>query len=434
MIKPEDLELGTKMYQWVKDLMPINRSLTGEGVRQTLQYLKEINPDLTIKAVPTGKKVYDWTIPNEWKINDAYIADLDGNRVISFSESNLHVVGYSTSIDCMLSREELEPHLYSIKEQPNAIPYVTSYYKENWGFCLTQNQRDGLGHGPFRVVIDSRLHEGVMNYGELLIQGESKEEILFTTYICHPSMANNELSGPALLTALAQLIQKIPNRRYSYRFLFTVETIGSIYFINSCLARLKKYLLAGWVVTCVGDDRAFSYVPSRNGNSLADRVSLIALRDRVEKYHSYSWLERGSDERQYCAPGVDLPVASVMRSKYDTYPEYHTSLDDLTVVSPEGLAGAYDIYRYIVDILESNYKPNSVNLCEPQLGKRNLYPNTSTKETFEIVQNLMNVISFADGRNDVISISEMCQLSYSETLAIILKLGEAGIVTRSEKH
>ena len=429
MFDPEDLAHGTKMYQWVKDLMPINRSLTGEGVRQTLQYLKEINPDLTIKAVATGKKVYDWTIPHEWKISDAYIADINGNRVISFSESNLHVVGYSTSIDCMLTREELEPHLYSIKEQPTAIPYVTSYYKENWGFCLTQDQRDGLGNGPFRVVIDSQLHKGVMNYGELLIPGESKEEILFTTYVCHPSMANNELSGPALLTALAQHIQKIPNRRYSYRFLFTVETIGSIYFINSCLARLKKRLLAGWVVTCVGDDRAFSYVPSRIGNSLADRVSLLALRDRAKKYDSYSWLERGSDERQYCSPGVDLPVASVMRSKYDTYPEYHTSLDDLTVVSPEGLAGAYNVYRYIVDILETNYKPNTVNLCEPQLGKRNLYPNTSTKETFETVKNLMNVISFADGRNDVISISEMCQLSYLETLAIILKLSEAGVVT-----
>ena len=412
-------DIGRELYNQIVELFPINRSLTGEGVRKTLQYFREKLPELNIYEVPTGTKAFDWTVPNEWKVTDAYIADLNGNQLISFKKNNLHLVGYSIPIDKVMSKSELEAHLYSLPNQRDAIPYITSYYNKNWGFCLSQDQRDQLGAGPFHVVIQSQLFPGSMSYGELVIQGESKQEILLTTYVCHPSMASNELSGPVILAALAQWLKSQKSLRYSYRVLFLVETIGSIYYLSQHMKYLKENVIAGWVLTCLGDDREYSYLPSRLGNTLTDRVSKKVLLGIDANFLEYTWLDRGSDERQFCAPGVDLPVGSIMRSKYDEYPEYHTSLDDLDFVSPAGLKGSFLALQKVISTIESRkcYKIN-VN-CEPQLGKRGLYPTLSTKESVSSVYNFMNVISYLDGRNDIEEIAELCEISIQETEEII---------------
>jgi aminopeptidase-like protein len=424
-------DIGSELYNQIVELFPIDRSLTGEGVRETLKYFRKTLPELTIYEVPTGTKAFDWTIPNEWKVTDAYIADLKGNQLISFKKNNLHLVGYSIPIDKIMNKSELEAHLYSLPNQRNAIPYITSYYTENWGFCLSQNQRDQLGSGPFHVVIQSQLFLGSMSYGELVIQGESKQEILLTTYVCHPSMASNELSGPVILTALAQWLKSQSSLRYTYRILFLVETIGSVYYLSQHIKHLKENVIAGWVLTCLGDDRAYSYLPSRFGNTLTDRVSRKVLKAIDPNYLEYTWLERGSDERQFCAPGVDLPVGSIMRSKYAEYPEYHTSLDNLDFVSPAGLQGSYFVLQKVIETIESQkrYKIN-VN-CEPQLGKRGLYPALSTKESASTVYNLMNVISYLDGRFSTEEIAEFCNISISETEEIITRLLEANLIENS---
>lgn len=422
------------MYNQIVELFPINRSLTGEGVRNTLEYFKNILPELAIYEVPTGTKAFDWTIPNEWKVTDAYIADLKGNRLISFKNNNLHLVGYSIPIDTIMNKSDLEEHLYSLPNQKNAIPYVTSYYSENWGFCLSQIQRDQLGQGPFHVVIQSQLFPGSMSYGELIIHGESKQEVLLTTYVCHPSMASNELSGPVILAALARWLKNQGTLRYTYRILFLVETIGSIYYLSKHIKYLKENVIAGWVLTCLGDDRAYSYLPSRFGNTLADRVSKKVLEGIDANYIKYTWLDRGSDERQFCAPGVDLPVGSIMRSKYDEYPEYHTSLDNLDFVSPAGLQGGFLALQKAIRTIESR-KCYKINVdCEPQLGKRGLYPSLSTKESVSTVYNLMNVISYLDGRFDIEEIAEMCQISINETEEIIARLIEAKLIENSNSN
>ena len=342
------------MHSWMHDLFPICRSITGDGNRETLAYLKDRFPELVLHEIPTGARVFDWEIPPEWRIREAYIEDSEGHRLIDFSNCNLHVVGYSDPVDRTMSREELEGHLHSLPDQPSAIPYVTSYYRRQWGFCVTQQQRESLGQGPFRVRIDSELFDGSLTYADAVLPGSTSEEVLFSTYICHPSMANNELSGPVVTLALARWLAQVPDRRYTYRFVFVPETIGAIAYISEHLHHLQEHVRAGWVVTCVGDERCYSYLPSRRGDGLSDRVSLQVLRERVGDFRQYSFLDRGSDERQYCSPGVDLPVCSVMRSKYEEYPEYHTSLDDLDVVTPEGLAGSAALLQDCIRVLEAN--------------------------------------------------------------------------------
>ena len=422
--------ISEQMYRWVSELFPYNRSLTGTGVRKTLEYIKDLLPKLEIFEVPSGTNAFDWTVPKEWTINDAWIADLSGNKLIDFKNNNLHVMGYATPVDRIVTRDELEAHLYSLADQPDAIPYITSYYKENYGFCLTQTQRDSLGDGPFHIFIDSRLFNGNMTYAELFIPGETQDEIFFSTYVCHPSMANNELSGPVVATALAKHIQSLEVRRYSYRFLFTVENIGATYYVSKNLTRMQSNIKAGWVLTCMGDNRTYSYVPSRVGNSLTDSISRRVLQDLGEEFKEYSWLDGGSDERRYNSPGVELPIGSLMRSMYGEYPEYHTSLDNLEVVSPAGLNGGLIMLQNAVRILETNFHLRINTLCEPQLGKRGLYPNISTKSSTAEVRNLMNVISFLDGNLDLLEIAEKCQVSYGEVLSIVERLKFAGLLDR----
>lgn len=409
-----------------KDLFPIARSITGSGVRETLSYLSNAIPGLQVHEVPSGTQAFDWTVPDEWTIHDAYIADEMGNRVVDFQQHNLHVVGYSEPVDAWLDRDELDKYLYSLPDQPDAIPYVTSYYVRRWGFCLTHNQREVLLPGRYHVVVDSELKPGVLNYGELILPGREDREVLLSTYICHPSMGNNELSGIVVTAALAQWLLGLAERRYTYRIVFIPETIGSIVYLSRHLKEMKQKTVAGFVVTCVGDDRAYSLLPSRKGTTLADRVSKHILDRQIKNYVCYSFLKRGSDERQYCSPLVDLPVVSIMRTKYGAYPEYHTSLDDLSLISPEGLGGAFNVIKSCLQALEVNYRYKVTIPCEPQLGKRGLYKLTSNQDA----DTLNNLLAYADGESDLLELAEIIDADVIECAEIAHSLELCGLLER----
>ena len=423
IMNPENNKIsGKQMHLWACDLFPICRSITGQGVRDTLKYLKELLPGLLIKEVPSGKKAFDWTVPDEWNIRDAFIEDKEGKRIIDYRNHNLHIMGYSESVDEWLKLEELDRHLYSIPDQPDAIPYVTSYYERRWGFCLTHNQRNSLKDECYRVVVDSDIKPGVMNYAELIIPGESKQEVLLSTYICHPSMANNELSGPVVTTALAQWVSSLDKRRYTYRIIFIPETIGSIVYLKKNLSHLKQYVIAGFNITCLGDERCYSFLPTRNGNTLSDRVALHVLKHIDPDFIHYTWLDRGSDERQYCSPGVDLPIATIMRSKYGEYPEYHTSLDNLDFITPDGLKGSYQALEATIKCVEQNKIPRPTTFCEIQLEKRGLYPHRGCKDASKEVRNILNLISYSDGENNLLDIAELIGLPFWEVCSIYERL------------
>ena len=423
--------IGKWCFALAKELWPIARSITGPGVRETLGIIKREIPSLQIFEVPSGEAAFDWTVPDEWTIRDAYIEDEKGNRVVDFKENNLHVVGYSTSVDAWLELSELQPHLYSLPDQPDAIPYVTSYYRKRWGFCLSDTQKYRLSDGRYRVFIDSDLKPGVLNYGELLIEGRESEEIFLSTYVCHPSMANNELSGPVVTTALVKWLLKQPNLRYSYRVVFIPETIGSLVYMSRNLDDMRAKIKAGFNITCIGDDRCYSYLPSRRANSLSDVVAQHVLKHIDSTVKKYSWLDRGSDERQYCAPGADLPIATIMRSKYCEYPEYHTSLDTLGgVVTEDGLTGGFRALQTAISIIELNFTPVVTTIGEPQLGKRGLYPDTSHKGSTDGVRNLINMISLSDGTKSLLEIAEIMDTPFIELLELAKPIVEAGLLRK----
>ena len=417
--------VGYEMYQWAKDIFPINRSITGPGVRLTLAYLSKLLPNLIVHEVPSGTQAFDWTVPDEWTIRDAYITDETGNRVVDFRQHNLHVVGYSEPVNVWLDRIELDKYLYSLPNQPDAIPYITSYYERRWGFCLSHKQREALPSGRYNAVVDSELKPGMLNYAELILPGETSEEVFLSTYVCHPSMANNELSGPTVTTFIANWLASRSNNRYSYRLIFIPETIGSITYLSRNKDHLKANVFAGFNVTCIGDNRAYSYLPSRNGNSISDTVARHVLKHISPTYKSYKWTDRGSDERQYCAPGIDLPIASIMRTKYGKYDEHHTSLDDLlNVVTPEGLDGGFNALKSAIEALEENKFPKVNVYCEPQLGKRGLYPTLSTKSSGNEVRLMMDLITWADGSKSMLEIAEICDVPIWELYPIVKNLSE----------
>lgn len=407
MTERTDISIGHLIHSFAKELWPINRSLTGEGVRQTLHKIRMQLPNLSIKSVPSGTKVFDWIVPKEWSVNEAYILSPRGEKLCDFSKNNLHLVGYSTPFNGKLNLQELKKHLHTLPDQPQAIPYVTSYYQKRWGFCMSHQDYDKLEDGIYTVRIDAQLFDGFLNYGELLIRGKSPHEVLISTYICHPSMANNELSGPTVVTFLSKWLTDISRLNYTYRIIFVPETIGSITYLHFNHKELKNTVFAGYNVSCVGDNRSYSYLPSRNGKALSDKIAKHVLGHIDPHYKEFSWLDRGSDERQYCAPGIDLPIASIMRTKYGEYPEYHTSLDDLqNVVTPEGLAGGFSALQRAIEAIENNQNYRVKVLCEPQLSNRGLYPTLSTKKSVQRTKIMMAFLSMCDGYTSLLEIAE----------------------------
>lgn len=418
------------MYALCGKMFPYCRSITGDGVRATLKALQEVVPEITVHEVSSGTKAFDWTVPKEWRIRDAWIKNSSGDKIVDFKKHNLHVVGYSTPVDKIVSLDELKSILYTQPDQPDAIPYVTSYYKERYGFCVTQKQFDALTDDNYHIYIDSELFDGSLTYGELIIPGESEQEILISTYFCHPSMANNELSGPAVSVYLAKWLMSLPKRRYTYRFVYVPETIGSLTYMSQGdhLAKMKENVIAGWNLSCVGDDRTYSMVATRYGNTLTDKVTENVLGFIYPDYKHYSFLKRGSDERQYNAPGIDLPVCGFSRSKYGEYPEYHTSKDDMGLISPSGLMGAYKVMQDCINALEYNRKYKVVCLGEPQLGKRGLYPTISQKGSYDEVTAMVDFIAYADGKNDLIDISNIIGVPVKNIWPIAEKLVKAELI------
>ena len=419
------------LLKFCKDLYTIPRSLTGKGVVDTLNYIQGIIP-IKINHVKSGSKVFDWTVPPEWNISEGYIIDLSsGEKILDFSNHNLHVIGYSDAVDKEVDYDELVEHLYYIEEQPNAIPYITSYYSRRWGFCMSYNQYKLLNKtSRFKIHINSEFKDdGVLSYGELCIKGKTDKEIFFSSYICHPQMVNNELSGPAVLTGIAEHLLMRGDNYYSYRFVLIPETIGSIVYLSRNLDVLKSNVFGGFNLTCVGDERSWGLIPSRYGNNISDVIAEYVLHQKNKDYVKYTWLDRGSDERQYCSPGVDLPISSVTRSKYGQYPEYHTSLDNFDFVTENGLNESLEFYLKCIDVFEKNrFFPKLNVLCEPQLGKRDLYPNISTKKSIKIVENMMNFISYCDGTNSILEISKICNIDFDESFKYYVNMKDNGLI------
>jgi aminopeptidase-like protein len=416
------------MIQLLHRLFPICRSLTGDGVRRTLAILREELPDLAVHEVPTGTRVFDWTIPDEWNIRAARLTGPDGEVIADMDACNLHVVGYSEPVDRDIDLEELQDHLHSRPDLPHAVPYVTSYYKRHWGFCLPHAQRAALRPGRYHAFIDATLAPGSLTYADLILPGKEDREILLSTYVCHPSMANNELSGPVVAVRLAKWLAERP-RRFGYRFVFAPETIGAIAYLSRHLRHLQEKTAAGFNLSCLGDDRSYSYVPSRKGGTLADRVALHVLEHFHPDFVRYSFLDRQSDERQYCAPGIDLPFCSVMRTKYSAFPEYHTSLDDLNLVTEKGLEGGYTVVRRCLEALEADLTYSPKVLCEPQMGRRGLYATLSTVgSTDGFVTRMMNLLAYIDGRTSLLDIAETIGLDVFQCDRIAQLLVEHGII------
>jgi aminopeptidase-like protein len=397
---------GPQMFALMERLWPLCRAIMGDGVRETLAILKEHLPGLVVHEIPTGSKCFDWTVPQEWSIRGAFVEGPDGRRVIDFADTNLHVVQYSEPVDRVMDLEELQPYLHSVPDLPDAVPFVTSYYKRSWGFCLADRVRQALAPGQYRVKIDSDLKDGSLSYGELYLRGASDREVLISTYICHPSMANNELSGPCVTAGLASWLQRRDNR-YSYRIIFVPETIGAICYLSRHLDELKARVIAGFVMTCVGDDRAWSFMPSRAGNTLSDRAARHVIKHLAPGCVEYSFLQRGSDERQYCSPGVDLPVCSIMRTKYMTYPEYHTSLDNLDFVSAAGMGQSLAVHRRLLETLEIDCTPVATVIGEPRMSDRGLRPSTGKRGSAASGMPMMHLLAYADGARTLLEIADV---------------------------
>lgn len=414
---------GQEMHDLAKRLWPIHRSITGDGTRQTLRILQEFMPSLVIHEVPSGTDVFDWTIPDEWNMKCAQLIGPDGEVVIDYAHNNLHVVGYSVAVNLELTLEQLQPHLHSIPEQPDAIPYVTSYYNRTWGFCLPHRQRELLKPGRYRAVIDATLEPGFLTYADLVLPGKVEDEIFISTYVCHPSMANNELSGPMVATGLATWIMNNPDHHYTYRFAFTPESIGAITYASRHLRHLKEHVIAGFQLTCIGDDRHYTYLASRNGNTRIDRIAKRVLSKRPN-YVEYSYLGRGSDERTYSSAGVDLPFISIMRTRYGDYPEYHSSDDDLEhVVTPTGLQGGLEAVKECIMVIETEPVLTTLTYGEPQLGKRGLYHTMLHRDTSLEVLMRTQILAYADGKHDLHDLAELLDIDTDYLRSEITELG-----------
>ena len=429
--------MSVKKYYFIakQKLYPICRSITGNGVRDTLKIIKKEFLKLKIHSVPSGTKVFDWNIPPEWNIKDAYILDKDNKKIVDFKNNNLHLVGYSIPINKFLSKKDLFNHIHTLPKQPKAIPYITSYYKKYWGFCVSHNEKQKFekkykNSDKFKVVINSNLNaRGKLNYGELILKGKSKEEILISTYVCHPSMANDNLSGTIVSMCLINYFSKLKNLEKTIRFIFIPETIGAITFLSKNLKYLKDNVIGGFNLSCVGDDKHHSCMFTKYENTLSDRSIVEAYNKLRIKFKRYSFLDRGSDERQYNSPGIDLPIATIFRTKFGNNPEYHTSLDDFNYVTEKGINGAFKVVKEAINILNKKIIPKNKILCEPLMGKRGLRSTLSTKNIKMLSLSYMNFLQYADGKIDLKQISERIKLSYKETFKIYNILKKHRLIT-----
>jgi aminopeptidase-like protein len=415
------------MYELIAALYPICRSISGNGVRKTLGLLQDLIP-LEVHEVPSGTRVFDWTIPQEWNIEDAYIKDSTGRRIVDFGASNLHVVNYSVPVKRTMSLGELRDHLHTLPEHPEWIPYRTSYYHENWGFCLSERQLSELTDREYEVCIDSSLTDGFLTYGECFIKGQSEEEVLISCHTCHPSLCNDNLSGIALAVELAKHLQS-DKRRYSYRLLFIPGTIGSITWLARNESRLDR-IKHGFVLTCVGDKGPATYKKSRRGDAEIDRAFKYVLRHSSLESGILEFCPYGYDERQFCSPGFNLPVGCFMRSQHGTFPEYHTSADNLDFVEPTALADSLELCVSVIDILENNRTFLNQNpKCEPQLGRRGLYRNLAGQAAVKLNElALLWVLNLSDGSHSLLDISERSEMEFSVIKWASNALTECGLL------
>ena len=420
---------GRDMYDLIAELYPICRSITGEGFRSTLDTLAR-HLDLAVHEVPSGTRVFDWTVPREWNITDAYVETSAGERVIDFRASNLHVVSYSVPVDARMSLYQLRPHLHTLPEHPEWIPYRTSYYDDNWGFCLSQRQLDRLAEDEYHVVIDSSLTDGYLTYGEYLVPGASAEEVLVSCHACHPSLCNDNLSGVALATWLAKALAG-SEPRYSYRFLFIPGTIGSITWLALNEATLPR-VKAGLVLACVGDPGGLTYKRSRRGDTEIDRAVGHVLMTSGTDHEINEFSPYGYDERQFCSPGFDLPVGCLNRTPYARYPEYHTSADDLDFIRPDSLADSFKTCLAAFRVLEENATYLNQNpKCEPQLGRRGLYGaigGRSDTQQFQLA--MLWVLNLSDGAHSLLDIAERSELEFGLVTEATDALVRAGLLVR----
>lgn len=404
-------DIGQELHRFAADLYPICRSITGNGIRETLAQIESRIPLQTFE-VPTGTQVFDWNVPKEWNIRDAYIADSGGQRVVDFQKCNLHVMNYSVPVHETMPLSKLQPHLFTIPERPDWIPYRTTYYKEDWGFCLSHHQMMGIEDGEYEVCIDSTLQDGHLTYGECYLGGRSSDEVLISCHACHPSLANDNLSGLTVATFLAKFLSG-RDLRYSYRFVFIPGTIGAI----TWLARNREAagrIRHGLVLTCLGDAGGFHYKKSRRGNADIDRAAAHVLRHSGESAEILEFSPYGYDERQYCSPGFNLPIGCLMRSVWGSFPEYHTSADNLDFIRPLQLAGSLFVCTAILDVLENNrWYRNESPYCEPQLGRRDLYRSTGGETSGEEIMARLWVLNLSDGKHSLLDIAERSGILFS---------------------
>jgi aminopeptidase-like protein len=419
-------QFGRELHAFAAELYPICRSITGDGIRRTLDLIGGRIP-LQKVDVPSGTQVFDWTVPKEWNIRDAYIKGPDGTRAVDFRKSNLHVLNYSAPVRAKMTLGQLRPHLFTIPERPDWIPYRTSYYKEDWGFCLSHNQLLALKEGEYEVCIDSTLENGNLTYGECYLPGRTRDEVLISCHACHPSLANDNLSGLTVATFLAKLLSSC-DRRYSYRFLFIPGTIGAITWLaqnRETAGRVQH----GLVLTCIGDAGGFHYKKSRRGNAEIDRAAAHVLKHQGELSEILEFSPYGYDERQYCSPGFNLPVGCLMRSVWGTFPEYHTSGDNLDFIRPAKLFGALRACASIFDLLENNRRYRNLNpFCEPQLGRRNLYRTTGGNSIGEEINARLWVLNLSDGEHSLLDIAEQSGCRFSLICEAADTLQEGGLL------
>ena len=421
------MTVGEELHRLVAELYPICRSITGDGVRRTLEVIGR-RLELQVQEVPSGTQVLDWTVPREWNVRDAWVAGPDGKRVIDFQKSNLHLMSYSVPVRATMNLSELKQHLFTLPEQPDWVPYRTSYYAERWGFCASQRLVDSLPAGDYQVCIDATLADGHLTYGEHLVEGQTSDEVLVSCHICHPSLANDNLSGIAVATRLAGMLNRA-RPRYSYRFLFLPGTIGSI----TWLARNEDHLdrvRHGLVLACLGDPGGFTYKRSRRGDAEVDRAVAHVLEQSGRPHRVVDFSPYGYDERQFCSPGFDLPVGCLSRSSYASYPEYHTSADDLNLVRPEHLQDSLETCWEVVQVLEGNRR--YLNLCpkgEPQLGRRGLYGSIGGRSDAQERQMAMLwVLNLSDSDHSLLDVADRAGLPFGLVAEAASALKDAGLL------